>query len=329
MNVKKLVKATLSSDAFWVVNKALARSIGIEEAALTAEIISKHTYWEERGGLDDQGGFFMTSNDIQTIMGIGEKPVGRLTKSILTQGIVKIKKRGVPAKNYWYPQWETIFSLIDSDPQTGVTVDPQTRATVAPQKGVAITKNTDKENNTNKIADGKAATPSLTRRVTDLIGEAHKHLTGSELVWHGHAAKYGKAIKTIIETVGKSTPEDEAYQKIREKCAAYVLAAKTDEFLKKQGVTPVSILSNWNKVHYQAKAGQSGLAQKKFPKYRDMTADEIKTAFTKWNKHFTVLDLKANISPESYERFTREANGYAPALVDILIEEVHKQKKSA
>lgn len=203
------------------------------------------------------------------------------------------------------------------------------------EQGGVLPQNTNKTNNkTNnktrkKVADGKAATPSLTRRVTDLIGEAHKHLTGSELVWHGHAAKYGKAIKTIIETVGKSTPEDEAYQKIREKCAAYVLAAKTDEFLKKQGVTPVSILSNWNKVHYQAKAGQSGLAQKKFPKYRDMTADEIKTAFTKWNKHFTVLDLKANISPESYERFTREANGYAPALVDILIEEVHKQKKSA
>lgn len=328
MNIEQIVKATLGADAFWSVNKALARRIGIEEAALLAEIIGKHSYWKARGGLDDQGGFFMTSNDIQEVMGIGEKPVGRLTKSILDQGVVRIVKRGVPAKNYWYPQWEFIFSIFSSDPQTGVTSGTLFGVASDTHKGVAITKNTDEKSKTKKIADGKAATPALSRRISDLIGEAHKHLTGEELVWNGHAAKYGKAIKTILETVGKKT-DDEAYQIIREKCAAYVLAARTDEFLKKQGVTPVSVLSSWNKVHYKAKAGQSGLGKKKFPDYRSMSVDEIKAAFAKWNKHFTVLDLKANINPESYERFVSEANGFAPALVDILIQEVEASKKTA
>lgn len=326
--MEDLVLSAISADSFWVVNKPLAQAIGIEEAVFTAELLFKYRYWKARGLLDDQGGFFYTSEDIQLALGIGEKPVGRLTKSVLDQGIFYIKKRGVPAKNYWYPQWSKLHDIL-SHPQTGVTGDPQKGATGHPQKGVAITKESYQVNKTKKIADGKTAAPALSRRISDLIGEAHKHLTGSELVWNGHAAKYGKAIKTIIDTVGKGKPEDEAYQFVREKCAAYVSAAKSDEFLKKQGVTPVSILSNWNKVHYKAKAGQSGLGATKFPNYRAMSVDEIKLAFSKWNKNFTTLDLKAHISPESYERFTREANGYAPALADILVEEVHGNKKTA
>lgn len=56
--------------------------------------------------------------------------------------MVKIKKRGVPAKNYWYPQWDLIGSLLGSHPQTGVTIDTQKDFTGEPQKGAAITKNT-------------------------------------------------------------------------------------------------------------------------------------------------------------------------------------------
>ena len=225
-DLEKIVKATLSADSFWSVNKALARRVGIEEAALTAEIISKHSYWKARKELDDQGGFFMTSADIQAIMGIGDKAVGRLTKSILDQGVVKIKKRGVPAKNYWYPQWEFIFFTISSDPQTGVTGDPetvptgdpQTVGTTHPQKGVAITKNTYKKNNTKKIADKPLAepVPSLYKNAIELIGRAHKHLTGDDLIWKGREGRYGKATKQILEIVSRETPEV-AFDLIRQK----------------------------------------------------------------------------------------------------------------
>ena len=172
--------------------------------------------------------------------------------------------------------------------------------------------------------------PSLYKKVVELISKAHKHLTGDELVWKGREPRYGKATKQILEIVSRETPEA-AFDQIRQKCAAYVAAAQTDKFLKGQGVTPVSIFDSWNKVHYKPNMlkGAFGSVQKEFPKYREMTPDQIRAAFEKWNKHFTVLDLQPHISPESYLRFTREANGYAPALVDILIEEVHPQKKTA
>jgi len=170
MDIEQIVKSTLSSDAFWAVNKSVARHVGIEEAALLTEIISKHRYWKERGGLDDQGGFFMTSADIQAVMGIGDKPVGRLTKSILTKGVVKIKKRGVPAKNYWYPQWPIIFSMIGSDPQTGVTGEPVTGVTSDHQTGVAITKNTKPKKIVNKDTDIQSEINSFLKQIQDSTG---------------------------------------------------------------------------------------------------------------------------------------------------------------
>jgi hypothetical protein len=197
---KRLVKATLSAEAFWSVNKALARKIGIEEAALTAEIIFKHTYWEEKGELDDQGGFFMISEDIQAVMGIGIKPVARLTKSILTQGVVKIKKRGVPAKNYWYPQWDFLFEVLGSEPQKGLSSTTQKGGAAESRKGVAITKNLNQEVNTNKdAAQGRAASPL----VNDILKIIYEGTDNKQSLFSDHRIR--KLVEKAIESDGIDT----------------------------------------------------------------------------------------------------------------------------
>lgn len=327
MNIENIVKATLGTDAFWSVNKALARRIGIEEAALTAEIISKHSYWKARNGLDEQGGFFMTSEDIQAVMGIGDKPVARLTKSILIQGVVKIKKRGVPAKNYWYPQWVFIFSLIDSDPQTGVTGDTLFGVTGEAQTGVAITKNTNEKWKPKKSAGSKAAPPALYARIVKLIADAHKHLTGEDLIWKGHEKKYGQACVKIMEIVAGQRDDELAFQMVRNKCAGYCQKAEKDTFLKGQGVTPISLLSNWNKIQYDPAKGSMLKIKKNFPDYRTMSSVQITEAFTNWNEHFNNFDLKEHLSAESYRKYM-DGGAFAPTLIQILIDEV-QTKKSA
>ena len=146
-----MVTQALSADAFWSVNKALARQIGIEEATFLSEIIYKHKYWKEKNGLDSEGGFFMKSEDIQSVMGIGIKPAARLTKAIQKSGVVKVKKRGVPAKNYWYPQWAVIYSILTSAHQTGLTGNADSGMTGDAQTGFAITKKEYKESNSEYI----------------------------------------------------------------------------------------------------------------------------------------------------------------------------------
>lgn len=334
MKSELLVLETLAADKFWAVNKTIGRAVGIEEAVITAELLYKYTYWKKRGELDGKGGFFCTSSDLQSAIGVSDKVIGRLTASVVKQGLFTVKKRGVPAKNYWYPNFDKLQAILSSDdglvmssdPQMGVTGDSQMVLTGDPQMVVTITNNGNEQGKRKKNSAAQAQAPSLARRVTDLIGEAHKALTGAELNWIGHGSKYGQAVQKILAAVSRETDDEAKYKVIHGKCAAYVIAARKDEFLKRQGVTPLSLLSNWNKVHYTGKAGTPTIGKKAFPDYRTMTAEQIRQRFAKWNKEFTTLDLKANIAPESYERFTRDAGGYAPALVDILIEEVSSRK---
>jgi len=139
------VIATLSEDAFWSVNKAIGRTHGIEHAVLIAELVYKFKYWRERGQLDNARGFFYTSADIQKVLGVSERAAKRLTKSVQSTGFVKVKKRGQPAKNYWYLQFQAISDVL-SQAETVPTGQAETDLSSEGETVPAITKKTDKEN---------------------------------------------------------------------------------------------------------------------------------------------------------------------------------------
>ena len=142
----------LSSDAFWSVNKALATRIGIEEAVLVSELIYKFKYWRAKNMLDGQRGFFYTSADIQASMPVSIRAVKRLTKSVAKSGIVKIKKRGSPAKNYWYLNWKMLSDVLTSEAETVPTGEYETEPTSEAETVPAITNKSDEENSTYSAA---------------------------------------------------------------------------------------------------------------------------------------------------------------------------------
>ena len=49
MNILKLI----SSDNYWVVNKSIARLVGLEAAVLYADLASAQNYWNEVKGSQD------------------------------------------------------------------------------------------------------------------------------------------------------------------------------------------------------------------------------------------------------------------------------------
>lgn len=144
---ENFVIATLSEDAYWSVNKAIGRTHGIEHAVLIAELVYKFKYWRERGQLDNARGFFYTSADIQKVLGVSERAAKRLTKSVQDTGFVKVKKRGQPARNYWYLQFQAIADFLSQD-ETVPTRQDETGLSSEGETVPAITKKTDKENNT-------------------------------------------------------------------------------------------------------------------------------------------------------------------------------------
>lgn len=310
---------TLSADAFWSVNKAVARKYGIENATFISELIYKYKYWKAKGQLDNNKGFFYTSADIQKALGCSERVAKRLTKSVQDTKLVEVKKRGTPAKNYWYIKFKPLLAVLTGQVETVLTTEVDNDPTGQVETVPAITKKTDEENKPKKENAAKAP-PPLMRRLTDLIGEAHKHLTGADLVWQGKGKQYGQAMKDILKIVEPLADDEARYQEVRGKCAAFCIAAAKDEFYRKQGVTPSSILSNWNKLHYKKTGSHSDFGAKvePFPRYHNMTRAELETAFHDWSAKWDIVTLKKNISPDSFSRYVNEHGQWAPAIVDVL-----------
>jgi len=142
---EKYVIATLSDDAFWSVNKTIGIAHGVEHAVLIAELIYKFKYWRDRDKLDNLRGFFYKSADIQKAIGVSERAAKRLTKTIQRTGFVKVKKRGQPAKNYWYINFRAIADFL-SQAETVPTREDESDLASERETVPAITKKTDKEN---------------------------------------------------------------------------------------------------------------------------------------------------------------------------------------
>lgn len=112
----EVIKNTVSSEAFWMVNKKLARYVGENDAALLlADLISKREYFRNRKELDDDGGFFNIGETIEQDLNISKKQRQRLTNLIVKKGLIKVIKKGLPSKNYYYIRDEAIFAVLGNE----------------------------------------------------------------------------------------------------------------------------------------------------------------------------------------------------------------------
>ncbi|MDZ7343128.1 MAG: hypothetical protein ONA90_01300 [candidate division KSB1 bacterium] len=139
----------LSTDAFWSVNKRIAREVGIEETVLLSELIYRYRYFQDTNRLHDGEAFYATSEDLQSALGIGKKTLERIVKSLLQTGLVSADLRGVPARRYWFINWRRIYAILSSSKpvrsedgenlisQNGITSYPQMGETCYPQMGTS------------------------------------------------------------------------------------------------------------------------------------------------------------------------------------------------
>lgn len=334
----KIINA-LSSEAFWAVNKAVGKAIGIENAVFLSELIGKFRYWRDRGKLQPDGGFFMTAEDIKLAMGCSDRAAKRLTQSIRESGVAEIVKRGVPAKNHWRLNWSKIGALLEGEPTSQVETVPTGEAETVPtceaETVPTYTKNT--TNNTKLKKEDPAgagalfgepekskAEPALFKRVTDLIYEAHKALTGEPLVYKGHGKAYGEAVKRIIAQAGEGSDE-EVYARVRLKVEALYHLAKAEagkprKFWSQQGITPLSVSSNWNKLITVRNTAKTQPAQTVvFPDVAKHGEDSIRSLFTDWQKNYTAAQVHANLPREIIDEWQTVHSGFAPALVNVIL----------
>ena len=91
------MKHLLSSTAFLVVNKKLAKKIGLHETVLLADLISKEQYFIENNQIQN-GWFFNTAKNIQEDTSLTAHQQRKAIKKLKSLGITETKLVGIPAK---------------------------------------------------------------------------------------------------------------------------------------------------------------------------------------------------------------------------------------
>tara|TARA_R110002012_G_scaffold309285_1_gene516199 strand:+ start:208 stop:828 length:621 start_codon:yes stop_codon:yes gene_type:complete len=106
------MKNLLSSSAFLVVNKSLAKQIGLKESVLLADLISKEEYFIANGMTD--GWFFNTEANIEQDTTLTPYQLRKCIKSLKKFGIIETKRKGVPAKQFFKINEEQVVKFLNN-----------------------------------------------------------------------------------------------------------------------------------------------------------------------------------------------------------------------
>ena len=106
------MKHLLSSTAFLVLNKELAKQIGLKEAVLLADLISKEEYFIANGMSD--GWFFNTEANIEEDTTLTPYQQRKCIKKLKEDGLIEVQRKGVPARQYFKINEELVVKKLNN-----------------------------------------------------------------------------------------------------------------------------------------------------------------------------------------------------------------------
>ena len=113
------MKHLLSSSAFLVLNKELARQVGLKEAVLLADLISKEEYFIANGMTD--GWFFNTEANIEKDTTLTAYQQRKCLKTLKKHQLIEVKRKGIPAKQYFKINEQLVMQLLNNLSSTNLT----------------------------------------------------------------------------------------------------------------------------------------------------------------------------------------------------------------
>jgi len=113
------MKHLLSSSAFIIFNKELARKVGLKEAILLADLISKEEYFIANGMTD--GWFFNTEANIEKDTTLTSYQQRKCLKTLKTNLVLETKRKGIPAKQYFKINEQQVIKLLNNLSATNLT----------------------------------------------------------------------------------------------------------------------------------------------------------------------------------------------------------------
>ena len=106
------MKHLLSSSAFLIVNKKLAKQVGLKEAVLLADLISKEEYFIANGMTD--GWFFNTEANIEKDTTLTAYQQRKCLKELKKHQLIEVKRKGIPAKQYFKINEQLVVKFLNN-----------------------------------------------------------------------------------------------------------------------------------------------------------------------------------------------------------------------
>ena len=134
------MKNLLSSTAFLVVNKELAKKIGLNETVLLADLISKEQYFIDNNQLND-GWFFNTAKNIQADTTLTSHQQRKSIKNLKSLGIIETQLIGIPAKQHFKIMTNKLLSYFNTSCENNAQQDVKKTQTINKNKEIIINNN--------------------------------------------------------------------------------------------------------------------------------------------------------------------------------------------
>ena len=145
------MKHLLSSSAFLIVNKELARQVGLKGAVLLADLISKEEYFIANGMTD--GWFFNTAKNIEKDTCLTSHQQRKAIKKLKDLGILETKVVGIPAKQHFKIIENKLLSYFNTSCEESAELVVKKTQTINKNKEIRITNNTISNRRSNFVSE--------------------------------------------------------------------------------------------------------------------------------------------------------------------------------
>jgi len=151
------MKHLLSSSAFLIVNKELARQVGLKGAVLLADLISKEEYFISKGMTD--GWFFNTEANIEADTTLTSYQQRKVLKTLKKYEIIETKRKGIPAKQYFKINEANLLKIFSCEETEQLVVNKLNNlsetnlTTINKNKEIRITNNTISNRRSNFVSE--------------------------------------------------------------------------------------------------------------------------------------------------------------------------------
>jgi hypothetical protein len=203
---------TLSADAYWQVNKSIAKMFDNDTAILLADLLSKERYFYEKDELTVGGYFFNTGANIEEDTNITVKKQRIIIETIEKAGLISTILMGIPAKKHFKINHQAIIEVMQ------VMQVKQNLPNKYSQNGeTCIAKNAKLYNKSNKNKGNK-------NKDNNTLKEKNIKKEKFQTFWKQYPRKVAKAVaeKSFL----KLNPNDELFEKMLEALEQHKLSTQ-------------------------------------------------------------------------------------------------------